>query len=362
MTTSTICIMATGTAPLSSASALITNFDGIPVESATSSSSRPRNGVKNAPPQELFIHLPNLFPSFLSTDAATNAHYTEAKAMEREEWVSTILNLNEKAKKKLASTKFGLLTAYWVPGAPEDRFWTFVIFTYWIFIFDDRFDEGDLHNDIIAAARENFETLAIFEENQPLIPADKDPLKHMFQRVWMHIKAYLELQSRYKESVRRYMLGLLKQVYDTCNAPTEDISIEQYLDCRRSAGALHITAVVSEWASGITVPECVAAHPVMWEFQDIIADICGMHNDMLSIKKDLVYGTESNLVIKLWRQDRSMQEAVDEAGRMLYDCYEKWRSKVNVLSVLGLDHTATKQAHRLLECYCYISSGMNEWR
>ncbi|KAK6515972.1 hypothetical protein TWF281_004562 [Arthrobotrys megalospora] len=140
------------------------------------------NGPESS--KEIVIQLPILFPPFLSTDALVNPHYDAVK-VDREEWASKILNLDAR---KIAKPNFTLISALWLPGISEEQLKFVVDFNHWIFFFDDRFDEGDLTSDFIAATREIFETLALFEENQALIPAEQDALKYMFQRIWLKVK------------------------------------------------------------------------------------------------------------------------------------------------------------------------------
>ncbi|KAK6342299.1 hypothetical protein TWF718_007702 [Orbilia javanica] len=336
-------------------STLITHYD--PIGNGLQNLKAGINGA-----EELLIRIPNVFPSSFPPLKSPNKYFTEEKRLAQIARCSEILGLDEAGSKKLAASNFGLMAAYWCPDASDGKYWITFTFMNWIFIFDDQFDEGHLSNDFIAATREVLDTLAIFEENHPHITERQDPLKHMFQIVWDAIKvtAPIDLQNLYKENMKRYMLGLLEQLYDTLHSK-EELTVERYLKYRRDTTAVYVGCDLIAWATTIKLPDSVTRHPLILECRDIAADLFGMHNDMLSINKDLRYGTEANLVIKFWRKGHSLQEAMDEAGKLMYALYDKWDANVKGIGELGWDEETMVEARRLLESYSYTVTGTTQW-
>ncbi|KAK6342324.1 hypothetical protein TWF718_007727 [Orbilia javanica] len=289
--------------------------------------------------EELLLKLPTIFhPCFHPVRGLNrNRYYTKAKSIERAEWVSKAFGFSAEAKKKFTDADFPLVAAYWAPDASEDRYWTVVDFMDWVFIFDDQFDEGHLCGDYMAAVSGALSTLAIFEENTAPITIEQDPLNYLFQRLWNAIKA-----ARFKEGTREYLMGLIHEVFSTrISEPEKDpygaSAIDQFLVHRKRA--------VGGWADGIQIPESVSRHPLIVELREIATTAMAIHNDILSATKEMhidfpinskAEGEESNIVIKYWLQGYSMQEAIDESGKRLYDSYDQWQSKLAELRALAL--------------------------
>ncbi|KAK6511580.1 hypothetical protein TWF481_000495 [Arthrobotrys musiformis] len=314
--------------------------------------------------KEVVIRIPNIYPAFFPAKVTQNPYYSAEGRAKLDEWVSKILNYDEATKEDMVKANFGQIPAYFAPYAEESKHWTSVLWVYWEFVFDDRFDEGDLQKDVIAATKEVLGTLAIFEDDHPEISAEQDPVKHMFQKVWIHLKetSSLVLQKRYKEAIREYMLGLLKQVYYTSNTSnTDGTSIEDHIDLRRGTAGGQNASIIAEWASGIQLPEDVAKCQIIRDSQELVSDIIGLQNDVLSIKRDLSYSFKSNPIVKLCHQGYSLQAAVDEVGRALDDCYNRWDLNVQKLETMGWDSIVMAEVKRLLELHCFVCLGIVEW-
>lgn len=58
-------------------------------------------------------------------------------------------------------------------------------------------------------------------------------------------------------------------------------------------------------------------------------------NDLCSYRKDLIQGEESNIIFILKDQGMTDQQAVDQIGEMLYNCYKRWHVAILDLPFWG---------------------------
>lgn len=80
-------------------------------------------------------------------------------------------------------------------------------------------------------------------------------------------------------------------------------------------------------------------HSVSRPHEPLCIDILtsGRQNDLCSYRKDLIQGEDSNIIFILKDQGMTDQEAVDEIGEMLYDCYKRWHMAMANLPFWGED-------------------------
>lgn len=71
-------------------------------------------------------------------------------------------------------------------------------------------------------------------------------------------------------------------------------------------------------------------------------------------------GVDHNLISLLMEQGRSMQEAVDKAGRMIEDCYRRWYLALAELPLWGevVDH----EVLRFVNACRNVALGSLHWR
>ncbi|KAK8077969.1 hypothetical protein PG996_004139 [Apiospora saccharicola] len=223
-----------------------------------------------------------------------------------------------------------------------------------IWIANEEFDEGHLKDDVFQAANNIIQTLSVLDDNYPIISRDTDPMSHAFQVSWHSFKkrASPRLQHRYKQSfedMKHYMLGVLGQVHAR-QFDVAELSIPDYLDFR-TIGVMPCTALV-EYALGIDLPDYVINHQSLTDCREVAIDLVLLYvqqsphglreltdfardNDILSYKKDMKQGEELSVIGVLQAQGWSLQSALDEAGRMLDACYQRWSSAVAALPSWG---------------------------
>jgi hypothetical protein len=67
----------------------------------------------------------------------------------------------------------------------------------------------------------------------------------------------------------------------------------------------------------------------------VTCDLVTLQNDLLSYRKDLLKGEDSNILFILRENGLTEQEAVDRVGDMLVDCYKRWYEALRNLPFWG---------------------------
>ncbi|EWY82669.1 hypothetical protein FOYG_14764 [Fusarium oxysporum NRRL 32931] len=197
------------------------------------------------------------------------------------------------------------------------------------------FDEGTFANDPIKAAEEVIYTLATLDNIHPVVSPDENPLRHTLQSCWMRFRerSSPSLQYRWKKHLTMYCVGVLQQVgvQHRATRPT----IEEYMDMRAGCVGAYPCIGLMEFAEGIDIPQYVMDHPSMQAISRITCDLVTLQNDLCSYRKDLIQGEESNIIFILKDQGMTDQQAVDQIGEMLYDCYRRWHMALANLPFWG---------------------------
>ncbi|UQC87360.1 uncharacterized protein CLUP02_12864 [Colletotrichum lupini] len=271
-----------------------------------------------------YVRIPDFFSSIMSVKPVINVNYDKVKR-EADSWIATILSLSEAQARRNVQANFAFMNAMWV------------------FAFDDQFDEGHLKDDPIKAVEELHATFAVLEDNQAPVQLYDNPIRYIFQTVWDRFKksrSYMqrstkELQERYKASIRYYFSGLLSQVGVQSSKSTIALTVEEYMSFRRGTIGCQPSYVLVEFCHGINVPSNVIDHESLQECRRISADLVILVNDILSYRKDLEQGVQHNLIALLKSQGHSTQEAIDEIGDMIDECYRDWYLALSKMPICG---------------------------
>ncbi|KAJ6263860.1 (+)-eremophilene synthase [Drechslerella dactyloides] len=207
----------------------------------------------------ILVEIPEFFKSIMAADAAINPWYTDVK-MAGHAWAAEILGFSETISQKILEADFALMAAAFIPFGSKEQLRGLVDWLYWVAMFDDRIDEGDLRNDPIGAATEILETLAVLDDEYPMINPKDNPVRS---------------------------------------------------------------------------------------------------NDIISLKKDLAFGTEANLIIVLMKQGNSLQEAMNRADEMLDECYKTWDNAFQAMPKWGEE--IDRQVLQLVEAYRVLALGNIDW-
>ncbi|KAI1127081.1 Presilphiperfolan-8-beta-ol synthase [Nemania abortiva] len=301
----------------------------------TMESEGPRSAITK-PEQKRSVRIPDLFASIMASRPLVNPNYFKVKP-EGDRWISQIMNWDEKASARNAQADFCYLVSIWAPTADEEALRMMLDWSYWVFLFDDQFDEGHLKEDPIAAQEEIDETMAIMTDNGPVIEQNGNPIRYVFQTCWTRLKkrASSELQQRYKKQHSLYFEQLIVQVRRTARREVLTTDVRTYMDIRRGTIGAYPGLALTEYAQGIKLPDHIFSHNSLQECVRVSADLIVLVNDVLSYKKDLRLGVNYNLISILQRKGVSTQESVDEIGTMISDCYKRWYTALAELPPYG---------------------------
>ncbi|KAI0169616.1 Presilphiperfolan-8-beta-ol synthase [Hypoxylon sp. FL1284] len=306
------------------------------------------------------VRIPDLFSSIMASRPVVNPNYFKVKA-EGDRWISRLMNWDEKTSAKNTRVDLCYLASIWAPEADEDALRMMLDWNHWVFLFDDQFDEGHLKDDPIAAQEEVDATVAITEEGAPLIKPAENPIRYAFQTCWLRLKqrSSPELQERYKEQHKRFFDQLVVQVQQMARGEVLSRDVKTYLDVRRGTIGAYPAIEVAEYAQGIQLPESVFSHPSLQECMRVSADLVLLVNDVLSYRKDLELGVDHNLIALLMEQDKTLQQAVDEIGAMIDNCYRRWYIALAELEPYG--ESIDGEVLKFVEVCRFVALGNLHW-
>ncbi|KAK8001560.1 Presilphiperfolan-8-beta-ol synthase [Apiospora marii] len=266
---------------------------------------------------EVELVVPDMFTSIMSVELVQNPHYAEVKK-EADAWVAEyssfaphrILGYSEKQAARNSRADFAYMVSWWVgPHCDAETLRLLIDWNHWAFYWDDQFDEGHLKDDIYGSAREIIYMMSLLDDGHPGVSREEHPLGYIFQHVY--------------RTFQKYMLGVLAQV-NSRKMELDTITVDEFMAFRRSTVAAMPCMALVEYALGIEVPEEVINHPSLKACQEVSVDLVAIHNDILSYKKDILSGEDLSIINILRSQGWSLQDAVDETGRMLDGCYQRW--------------------------------------
>ncbi|KAI2606579.1 Presilphiperfolan-8-beta-ol synthase [Hypoxylon sp. NC1633] len=287
-------------------------------------------------PVERHVRIPDLFSSILASRPVVNPNYFKVKA-EGDRWIARIMNMDEKMCARNVRTDLCYMTSIWVPNADEEALRVMLDFNHWVFLFDDQFDEGHLKNDPIAAQEEVDRTMAIMDDDAPLMNLEENKIRYVFQAFWLRLKqrASPELQKRFKDQIKPYFDQLVVQVQQMARGEVLSRDVQTYMEIRRGTIGSYAVVTLGEYAHGIQLPESVFSHNSLQECMRVSADLTILVNDILSYRKDLELGVDHNLISLLMEQNKSLQQAVDQIGAMMDNCYRRWYAALADLPAYG---------------------------
>ncbi|KAM0351069.1 hypothetical protein ACHAPU_002850 [Fusarium lateritium] len=298
------------------------------------------------PSQDEILMLPDLFCSLMSVPARQNPHYASVKA-DADEWIASVIKADAKWISRNKRVDFTFLASIWAPECSAFALRTSSDWNSWAFLFDDQFDEGHLSNDLDAAVEEIAKTREILEGTAPRYSVDSEhPIRYVFQTLCDRVKQSPDgffqgkpfserFQKRWRWSHELYWEGLVAQVRTNVEGRSYVRGTEEYLEMRRGSLGAYPALVLNEWCAGIDLPTEVTDHPSVFEIMVIISDQILLVNDILSYVKDLRLGVDHNMVRLLRGKGMSAQQAINETGVMINDCYRRYYRALSELPCFG---------------------------
>ncbi|KAI1443539.1 isoprenoid synthase domain-containing protein [Annulohypoxylon stygium] len=179
--------------------------------------------------------------------------------------------------------------------------------------------------------------MAIMEDDVPLITPEENPIRYVFQTCWLRQKqrASPESQQRYKDSHRIYFGQLLVQVQQVARGEVLSRDVGTYLEVRRGTIGAYSTIVAAMDAERCQPPDHVFSHNSLQECMCISTDLTILVNGLLSYRKDIELGVEHNLITLLMERGLPIQQAVNEIGTMIRNCYKQWYINLAELPCYG---------------------------
>ncbi|OJD35063.1 terpene synthase metal binding domain protein [Diplodia corticola] len=321
--------------------------------------------------------LPDLFVLFIAPEPKVNPHYEEVKR-ESEEWMRKTLwkDLSERDIKKRCSADFCFFSAIMCPDVSKEEFRTVCDWIYWVFEFDDQFDEGELGRDhdkgmsevaamvsIITGKSEHREpsvrprpnarhfpsflpenapkrlattvtSAAVNEVEASSVPKDSatasekaTPLQLLFQSIWERIQksSPRAVRERYVKSNVHFCHSVAELHGEEFDDMAVMENIRRYLHVRAQNIGLYPLLALEEYAYGVDLPQDVVEHEAIQEIERLVAEILTLQNDILSYHREHSVGHSQNLIsIFRRRLGLTQQQSYDRADELLHRCYRQW--------------------------------------
>ncbi|RBR18964.1 uncharacterized protein FIESC28_05786 [Fusarium coffeatum] len=233
----------------------------------------------------------------MAVEPQLNCMYKLSKVLS-DNWLQDTLRMDNDKANIWNQLDIAFMSAISAPHADLEMLKLMNDWNGWVFAFDDPFDEGYFAKNPTAAAEEVIRTLFTLDNNHPIVPPEESPVRHALQSCWMRFRerASPTLQYRWKQQLIMYFVGVLQQIaFQTGGSRS---TVEEYMDIR---------------AQSVGVYPCIGL-----------------------MEKDLIKGEQINIIFILKDQGMTTQQAVDQIGEMLHDCYRRWHNAKTSLPSWGV--------------------------
>ncbi|RJL32405.1 hypothetical protein D5H75_12725 [Bailinhaonella thermotolerans] len=234
------------------------------------------------------------------------------------DWVRRFrLTGTQAACERFDAWRIGYFASMTSPDVDRARLFLTAEFMSWLFLFDDQFDEGVLGRDPAAVDAVMEAMLDRIPVGRPADTPPSSPLQAALDDMWRQMRGYMpeSWQERYRASMKLYFDAYCRETRNRLQGRIP--GVEEFVEIRRGGGAMPACVDVGELAAGREVPARVLETPEYQELRLITADVVCWNNDVFSLRKELVHGECTNLVMSIAHERGvSLQEAVDEAVAM----------------------------------------------
>ncbi|PLB53754.1 terpenoid synthase [Aspergillus steynii IBT 23096] len=167
-------------------------------------------------------------------------------------------------RQKLVKSGFETIAGYFCTGCQSERFLTLAQFMYWLFIWDDEIDCGDLTKD--EAGTQNYHRDTIIFLKSCLEPGGLDCSQECATLGKHNSKSFKKIGDRMKDgqskqALNRFAVSVYEYVDSVCDAQKVRITClptwEEYLANRLLTIGAHPYLMAMEYAYGVVVPELV---------------------------------------------------------------------------------------------------------
>ncbi|KAK8214398.1 isoprenoid synthase domain-containing protein [Phyllosticta capitalensis] len=320
--------------------------------------------------------LPDLLVSFIAPEPKVNPYYEEVRE-ESEEWMKANLwqNLSEKDIKRRCAADFCYFSAILCPDVGKEELRTVCDWIYWVFEFDDQFDEGELGVDREKGRAEVAGMIAVLvaqesstpvvrrsalgpESTSPIrtktqeleealssgmkdlkddpelerkrknsVSAASTPLQQLFHSIWESVgkSTCSDARERYVESNTHFCRSVAELHGEEFDDMVVMENITRYLHIRAQNIGLYPLLALEEYACGLKLPQAVFECKAIRDIERLVAEMLTLQNDILSYHREHSVGHSQNLIsIFRRRLGLSQQQSYDKANELLHGCYRQW--------------------------------------
>ncbi|KNB50837.1 terpene synthase family protein [Streptomyces caatingaensis] len=219
------------------------------------------------------------------------------------------------SRKRLERARITLPAALAFPRAPKDVIVLNALWTAWVFIVDDEFEEGPVGRrpervgDVVGAL------LAALDGD-----GAGSPVERALAELWQRTRTgRSDAWCRYmRATVGRWMLTYHQDSAD--RAAGHRPTMEEYLARRPAAVAAYVYLALGEPAAGLDLAPESRALPSLRRLRIACAEYCALSNDLWSVAKDDRSGDENAMTLMRYHDGTRPQDAMNKVGAVLDRC------------------------------------------
>ncbi|KAL1849095.1 hypothetical protein Plec18170_007754 [Paecilomyces lecythidis] len=319
--------------------------------SSSTSASDVRNGEDAVP--EGMMRIPDLFVSWAAQKPRVNRFYEEVKP-EVEEWFKVKCKLDDAQYNKFVAADLCWFAAVWAPDADKEAFRLACHWVGWVFVFDDRIDEGVLKykTDIV---REEIDTALSRLGPNPGPYSEEQGEMLTFDLICQEIKKCSKgLQDRFLKKHLYYMNEVLEQTDPEAIKASNDL--ESFINHHRGSVGIYPIYPILEYCNNLNLPDYVFESASIQKLEALGAEIVLLTNDSMSYLKEAVRsfsslpfrkgglltgyikqanGDEHNIIMILRQQGLSQEAAYQRIGEEITQRYREWYVALAELPLWG---------------------------
>ena len=216
-------------------------------------------------------------------------------------------------RSRLSAMGPGALAAHCFPQATQAQMGLLAAWMSWLFVIDDRNDEGHQGRmpDLFAE-----ELIGIHESALTGTAMCSGPLGEALKEIWeqVHIPMSTFWRQRFRHNMASFFSAYISQAAH--RALHQVPALDTFPQLRRDAGAIWPSFDLMEWVQGHALPPSLYMSRCYQELLTSAADVVCWTNDLLTVEKELAFGDVYNYVFVLQHaRSCGLRTAIDEVVR-----------------------------------------------
>lgn len=273
---------------------------------------------------------PDLWVSFVPRDPSINPHYDEVMR-ESNAYMMTTLGCTWGEYNNAMEEDYTLYAAIQLPNSPADKLKTCADWYQWVFAFDDQFDEGGIFTtDPGRGIRHAQDMLSVFEDRKALWTGNS-PLREVYASLWERFRAGMtkDAADLYAQRNKDFLNTIIRQATMTTK-PTFQ-SLEEWFNIRRVSIGVLTGFTFSLYTHDLTLPKAIIESPHIQEIEYTATEIVMLSNDIISYLKEGTEHAYNTITLLRKMHGYSVQQAFDEAGRLISERFKEWEDLESTL-------------------------------